>query len=727
MAVNTNKLRVSDLDFDKIKNNLKTFLQSQAQFKDYDFEGSSLSILVDLLAYNTHYNSFYANMIANEMFLDTAIYRESIVSKAKMLGYTPTSRKASEVFVGIKTYITAVSGKTAPSSLILKQYSKFTSSVGDKTYTFITNEENLLDYTAVVTNNGIVVAWEYSKDVVRLVEGSHVHYEYESTTGSQLDIANVDTDHYVIPSDKCDTTTLKVVVQNSQTDLTENVFTLAGELQTLTADDKVYWLNEVDDFKYEIKFGDGVTVGYGVELGNIIKIDYVATNGVDANGCTVYSRASNPFPAQWDTDMPIVEYSTYPMTVTPVKWRVLELDQDYDANFIVGETVFGYNTKAEGIVNEWDGISKKLKLISVTGVFSINETVIGYESNAQGKVTMSSLERSKSANGKDRESDESIKSLAPVSYKAQSRCVTVDDYEAILKKEYPNIRAIKVWGGDTMTPPVYGKVYICLRPHESQFLTVATKEYIRNSILSKKNIVTVQTEIVDPDYIYIIPTCAVKYNPTLTVDDDATIIQNTRAEISNFAKAYLNDFAAPFYYTKLTSNINDVSTAIVSNVLSIKIKKYFEPTLNVLTTGATLNFSNAIKKNVALETTSSNTYEIITTSTFTFKGISNCEFSVNPTDISKLQIIKRNDIGAKEIVVGGEYVGSVDYDKGIITIFNFTTTSTTLSSDDYPEFKGRISFTVTPVENDLFSHEHQIIDILNTDITVTTTDVRTLL
>ena len=727
MTVNTNKLRVSDLDFDKIKSNLKTFLKSQAQFKDYDFEGSSLSVLVDLLAYNTHYNSFYANMIANEMFLDTAVFRESIVSKAKMLGYTPTSRNASEVFTSIKVYITPVAGKTPPSNLILKQYSKFTSSVGDQSYTFITNEENLLEYTSVLESNGVVVAWGYTKDVVRLIEGTHAYYEYEVSAGSQLDLVNVDTDHYVIPSDKCDTSTLNVVVQNSQTDLTENVFTIAGQLQTITSDDRVYWLNEVDDYKYEIKFGDGANVGYGVELGNIIKINYVATNGVDANGCTAFTRASNPFPDQWSSDMPIVEYSSYPMTITPVKWRILELSQDYDANYIVGETVFGFTTKAEGIVNEWDSTSKKLKLISTTGVFSINETVIGYESMAQGTVIMSSLEASRSTNGSERESDESIKALAPVSYQAQARCVTVDDYEAILKKEYPNIRAIKVWGGDTMNPPVYGKVLICLRPHESQYLTVATKEYIRNTILATRNIVTVQTEIIDPDYIYIIPTCNVKYNPILTVNDDATIIENVRTVIDNFATTYLNDFSVPFYYTKLTTEIDSVSTAIVSNTLTIQIKKYFEPTFNVLTTGETIDFSNAIKKNVSLETTSDNKYEIIKSSTFTYKGNDNCEISVNPSDITKLQVIQRDDNGVKQVMTGGEYVGTVDYTNGIITIFNFITSATTLTSDVYPEFKGRIAITINPVENDIFSHEHQIIDILNADITVTTTDVRTLL
>jgi len=128
MAITPNTLSVSDLDFDKIKSNLKTFMKSQSQFKDYDFEGSSLSILIDLLAYNTHYNGFYANMVANEMFLDTAVFRESIVSKAKMLGYTPSSRRCSTAYVNLFSYIKKVEGESAPSTVTLDAYAKFKSS-----------------------------------------------------------------------------------------------------------------------------------------------------------------------------------------------------------------------------------------------------------------------------------------------------------------------------------------------------------------------------------------------------------------------------------------------------------------------------------------------------------------------------------------------------------------------------------------------------------------------
>ena len=382
-----NSLTVSDLDFDKIKANLKDFMRSQAQFKDYDFDGSSLSILIDLLAYNTHYNAYYANMIANEMFLDTAVFRESVVSKAKMLGYTPKSRIASEVYVNIYAYM-PITGPTAPNSIQLDAYAQFKSSTSNKEYTFITLEDHILEYFPSLNTSA---SWCYKKNTVKIVEGTHLTYSYEVQVSSIWETANPDTEHYIIPSGNIDISALVVCVQNSASVFTKTTFRPAGELQTITGTSPVYWLHEIENTQYEIKFGDGANLGVDVGIGNIIIIDYVATNGPEANGCRKFTVGTNSLSG----------IATL-VTLEPVQYRLLELTQNYSSDFIYNETVYGNTSKTTGTVEQWDKINKILKLVSVNGIFALNETVSGMTSGSTGIIKMSSIETSKSFGGTER-------------------------------------------------------------------------------------------------------------------------------------------------------------------------------------------------------------------------------------------------------------------------------------------------------------------------------------
>ena len=320
-------------------------------------------------------------------------------------------------------------------------------------------------------------------------------------------------------------------------------------------------------------------------MANIINLDYISTNGSLANGCKTFTSGDKIYRG-WA--FPINENSS--MICTPSSFRILEVKQSYTANYISGETVIGATTKATGVVETWDEANGVLTLIGVNGVFALNETVTGISSGTTSVINMSSIQVSRSSSGSERESIESIKDLAPKSYLAQDRCVITGDYETIIKNSYPNIRAIKVWGGENMVPPVFGKVFIALRPHIGQILSNGSKERILNNILSSRKILTVQTTIVDPDYIYIIPTCEVKYNPNLTTLAAGNIINLVTASIVSYGDTYLNNFTAPFYYTNMTTNINNVDSCIVSNVLDIKIKKYFDPTLNVLSNNIEIDY-----------------------------------------------------------------------------------------------------------------------------------------
>tara|TARA_Y100000782_G_scaffold103743_1_gene122154 strand:- start:1981 stop:3834 length:1854 start_codon:yes stop_codon:yes gene_type:complete len=263
------KLEVSELDFDKIKANLKTFLQSQTQFQDYDFEGSGLSILLDVLSYNTHYLSYIANMGMNEMYLDSADIRKNIVSLAKMLGYTPTSPRAPRASVDI-----LINGATG-SSVTMQKGTIFTTTVETVDYQYVTNED-----ITITPVDGI-----YKFNNVTLYEGTLVTFKYT------YDVNDTD-QKFVTPSAFVDTSTLKVTVQNSNTDTTQSVYSLVGGYNSVASDSKVYFIQEGSSNKYEIYFGDGVT-GKKLEDGNVIILEYVITNTVNSNGASKFALSGN--------------------------------------------------------------------------------------------------------------------------------------------------------------------------------------------------------------------------------------------------------------------------------------------------------------------------------------------------------------------------------------------------------------------------------------------------
>jgi len=264
----SNKLEVADFDFDVVKANLKTFLQSQSEFQDYNFEGSGFAILLDVLAYNTHYLGFNANMLANEMYLDSADIRKNIVSIAKMLNYTPSSARAPYAEISIEV------NDATGSSLTLPKGSVFTTTVNGTPFQYITNENYVI--TPV---NGV-----YNFPSVEIYEGTLVTYRYT------VDINDTD-QKFIIQSDSCDTTTLKVSVQNSSNDTTTNIYSLAGGYNNVTDISKVYFLQESDVGKFEVYFGDNV-VGKKLEDGNIIILEYIVTNRDESNGASTFSIAS---------------------------------------------------------------------------------------------------------------------------------------------------------------------------------------------------------------------------------------------------------------------------------------------------------------------------------------------------------------------------------------------------------------------------------------------------
>ena len=268
MAVNQKRLNVTQFDFDDVKDNLKTFLKSQNEFTDYDFEGSGMNALLDVLAYNTHYLGFNANMLANEMFLDSASLRSSVVSHAKMLGYEVSSPRAPVATVNV-TLNTDNAVATMPAG------TAFTTTVDGVSFQFVT----INDITGQNTGNSIPF------DSTKIYEGTYTKTKY------LVDSNDVD-QRFMLTDVRSDTTTLTVKVQNSATDTTTTTYTKATDITQLSSSSTVYFLQEVEGGKFEIYFGDGAT-SKAVEDGNIVVLSYVITNKTAANGAAAFSSPSS--------------------------------------------------------------------------------------------------------------------------------------------------------------------------------------------------------------------------------------------------------------------------------------------------------------------------------------------------------------------------------------------------------------------------------------------------
>ena len=268
MATNDKRLRVTELDFDNIKENLKVFLKAQTEFKDYDFEGSGMNILLDTLAYNTHYLGFNANMLANEMFLDSASLRSSVVSHAKSLGYEVTSSRAPVATIN-------VSLSTDANTKTMSAGTAFTTSIDGVDYQFVT----IADVTS--SNTGSAVPF----DSVKIYEGTYI------TSTATVDSSEVD-QRFLLNDARADTSTLTVKVQNSSSDTTTTTYTKATDITQLSSSSTVYYLQETDSGLFEVYFGDGV-VSKGLSDGNIVTLQYVVTNRTLANGASSFSSPSS--------------------------------------------------------------------------------------------------------------------------------------------------------------------------------------------------------------------------------------------------------------------------------------------------------------------------------------------------------------------------------------------------------------------------------------------------
>jgi hypothetical protein len=551
------ELNVTELDFDTIKNNLRNYLAAQPEFTDYDFTGSALSVLLDVLAYNTHYNAVLANLQVNEMFIDTAIKRTSVVSLAKMLGYSPRSTTSAKALVNLQVTKNSESNET---TLSISPSVKFNASINGRSYTFNVNESQ----TATVNNNKFVFT------DVELIEGIYLSNTF-------LIGADNSSGPLIIPNNNIDTSTLRVYVQNSSSDVTSTDWIKTSNIVDITNTSKVFWVEESNEGDYQVVFGDDV---FGARLtpGNIVTITYLVSEGESSNGA-----------------------------------RVFTLVGDIDGEDEVDITI----------------------LTPATG-------------------------------GTQKETIDSIRFNAPRYNANRNRAVTSQDYRTLIKQNFPKAREITVWGGEENIPPIYGTVFISIDPTIGSTVTQSDKDYISETILRPRSIMSIKHQFVDPDYVYLGLEGVVNYDPKLTSFKASDLSVIVKTEIENYFDVELGTLDKTFFLSVLSDRVKKVNSAIVSSVFKMRLQKR-------LSIGIGSSYSNVVNFLTAIDPGTLKSSNFVTT----YNGL---RYEGYLQDFSLDEIQNDEGTGVIKFIdkLSGKSIGTfgtVNYAQGTITLTNVNLTT----------------------------------------------------
>jgi hypothetical protein len=550
------RLRVTELDFDTIKLNLKTFLNQQSQFTDYDFEGSGLNVLLDILAYNTHYNAYYLNMVANESFLDSALLRDSVVSHAKTLGYLPHSMKAPNATIN---FLVNAPTSTDGTLTIPAGYSFLSNQIDSKVYNFVVLE----DTTVTKANNS------YYFENLDISEGQLITYSFnhnQTTNPKQT---------FTLPDNDIDTTTIKVGVSPTSTTTDIAVYNLVTDILDITNDSEVYYLQETKNGQYQIYFGNGV-IGKTLPDGAVVSVTYLVTNGISAN----------------------------------------------KANNFVG---------------------------ALTLTDSLNETLTNFT------VTPVSA----ASGGAERETVDDIKFGSAAQFATQNRLITTKDYESYIRKNYPSIDSISVWGGEEETPRAYGKVFVSLKPKEDYYISETEKRRILTEIIAPKAIVSVETIIRDPEYLYLLVSNYVQYNKNKTTQNAEGIKNSIKNSILLYNQTFLNKFGATFVLSKLQDSIDGVDlNAILGSETILRLQKRFEPDLTI-SASYVINFNSVLHRGTLTNRMTSTEFDVFDR-TGTRRTVILEEVPQSYTGVSSIQVTNRGAgfITNPTVTITGDGVGA---------------------------------------------------------------------
>ena len=610
----------SNLDFNGIKESIKDYLRTNSNFTDYDFEGSNLSTIIDALAYNTYITSYNANMVTNEVFIDSATLRENVVSLARNIGYVPRSRKAARANI---SFSVDVSNTTAV-TVTLKAGAVLTSrSTGvNKKQNFIFSIPN--DITVPVNSFGQA---KFSN--IEVYEGTYITQTYTVDAGNPKQ-------KFILPNSGIDTDLLSVIVRDTKDSTVSRKFDLFNSLFDVTASTRSYFIQEIGQERYELLFGDDI-FGVKLENNNYIEASYITTSGSVANNITNFTFIGN----------------------------------------MAG--------------NNGNSISQGVSVVS-TDV--------------------------QSRGGKPIESIASVKKYAPQIYASQNRAVTAVDYEGLIPKIYPEAESVSAFGGEDLSPPQYGKVYISIKPYNGVYLSSAIKQNLQFQI-KNYSVAGIRPEIIDLKYLYVEADCDVYYNSNLASSPSSVqnIVTQNVANYSNSSD--LNQFGARFKYSQFQKIIDQSSDSVTSNITNIDVRRDMVARLNQFAEYE-LCYGNRfyIKNHGHSAVFSGNLLGYnIRTSGFTVSGISGTVYLGDKPDCTlrkgTLFLFKLNS--PSEPIIVKQNVGTIDYMKGEIKLNPINIISTIINKDS-----PLIEVSAQPYSNDVIGLQdlYLQLDVNNTTVNV---------
>ena len=610
----------SNLDFDQIKESIKDYLRANSNFTDYDFEGSNLSTIIDALAYNTYITSYNANMVSNEVFIDSATLRENVVSLARNIGYVPRSRKSARAQV---SFFVDVSNTTAV-TVTLKAGAVLTSrSTGvNRTKNYIFSIPN--DITVPVRSDGTA-----SFDNIFVYEGTFIKQTFtvDSSDPNQ---------RFILPNSGIDTDLISVIVRDTSSSSVSRKFERFNSLFNVTNSTRSYFIQEISQERYELLFGDGI-FGVKLEDKNYIEATYITGNAEEANNISNFQFIGN----------------------------------------MVG--------------NNGQIVSSGISII---------------ETNLQ------------STGGKSIESVESIKKYAPQIYSTQNRAVTAADYETLIPQVYPEAESVSAFGGEDLTPPQYGKVFVSIKPYNGVFLSSTIKQNLAQS-LKKYSVAGIRPEIVDLKYLYVEADCETYYNTNLA--PSPSYIQNVVTQnIAKYAdSSELNQFGARFKYSKFQKVVDSSHESITSNITNLSIRRDMVASLNSFAEYE-ICFGNRfyIRNHGHSAVFEGNLLGYnIKSSGFTVSGISGTVYlGDKPTgnlEKGTLFLFKLNS--PTEPIVVKQNVGTIDYKKGEIRLNPINIISTIITRNS-----PLVEISAVPYSNDVIGLQDLFLQL---DVNNTTVDV----
>ena len=561
--------KFSNLDFDQIRTQIKDYLRANSNFTDFDFEGSNFSVLIDTLAYNTYISAFNSNLVVNESFLDSATLRENVVSLARNIGYVPRSKTAARASIIFQVQ----TGSSSP-TLTLQPGLVCTGAQDDTSFVFSISEQ-----VTTVVNNGIA-QFGTTEDPLKVLEGTFLT--------SQFIVDGSLEQRFILENGSIDSSSIVVYVKGAADPGLGNQYKEVDNIVNVNSSSETYLIQEIQDEKYELLFGDGI-FGKKLENGAVITVQYIVTSGVEGNGPSIFSYAGSLEDSLGNVVVP---------TVVPT-------------------------------------------------ITTINAA----------------------SNGGEIEPLDSIKYFAPRLYSAQYRAVTARDYETIVQSIYPNTESVSVVGGEELSPPEFGTVFITIKPKNGEFVS----DFDKNNILTKLksySLTGINQKIVDLQVLYVEVDSFIYYNSSQVAN-----VNDLKSKIITSLTSYatssdLNRFGGRFKYSKVLNVIDNIDKSITSNITRVKIRRNLNALINQFAQYE-LCFGNRF--NVKPEGLN------IKSTGFRIQGQSDTVFITDTPNADKLtgviSIVKRDETTGTNIVVV-KSAGTVDYVHGEVNLTTINIVST---------------------------------------------------